>query len=130
VKVTPFDPSKDLILVRARAEGPRAEVELRLVLDTGASQTILVPEVRDELGYEARQGEALSAVVSPLGRELGYRIRVRSFEALGYARKEFSVSIHDLGNVAGIDGLIGLSFLHHFDYEVRSKQGRIRVRPD
>ena len=77
MKVTPFDPDKDLILVRARAVGPRAEVELQLVLDTGASQTILVPEVIHELGYGARQGEALSAVVSPLGRELGYRIRVR-----------------------------------------------------
>jgi hypothetical protein len=27
----------------------------------------------------------------------------------------------------GIDGLLGLSFLRHFNYAVRSREGRIRV---
>jgi hypothetical protein len=44
VKVTTFDPSRDLIIVPGRVWGLASEpIELRLVLDTGAAETIIVP---------------------------------------------------------------------------------------
>jgi hypothetical protein len=37
------------------------------------------------------------------------------------------VHVHDLPEGIGIDGLLGLSFLRYFNYEVRSQEGRILI---
>lgn len=130
MKSIPFDPGNDLIIVNAQLWGPMGESVLRLVVDTGASQTIIVPGILDDLGYNPRDAEALTAISSPLGREAGYRIRVARLEALGYAQSDIVVHALDLGTAgAGIDGLLGLSFLRQYNYEVRSKEGVIRIEP-
>ena len=55
MKVTRFDPAGELIIVGARIWGPHGRpAPLRLVVDTGAAETMIVPEVLDELGFSAR----------------------------------------------------------------------------
>jgi predicted aspartyl protease len=97
------------------------------VLDTGAVETIIIPEILDELGYSARQGDAITVMRSAVGREEGYMIRVSRFACLGHQASDFRVHAHDLPEGWGIDGLIGLSFLEKLNYEVRSVEGRILV---
>lgn len=128
MKVTRFDRARDLIFVSGRVWGPHGPpAPLRLVLDTGAAETIIVPEVLDELGYSPRQGEAITTMRSAVGREEGYMIRVARFACLGFHSADFLVHAHDLPESWGIDGLIGLSFLRQLNYEVRSLEGRIVV---
>ena len=64
---------------------------------------------------------------SAVGREQGYLIRVARFACLGHHSTEYRVHAHDLPEGWGIEGLIGLSFLRQFNYEVRSVEGRILV---
>jgi predicted aspartyl protease len=128
VKITRFDRSSDLIIVRGYVWGPYgAPAPLRLAVDTGAAETIIIPDVLDELGYGAHQGEAITVLRSAVGREQGYLIRVLRFACLGFQAADFRVHAHDLPEGFGLDGLIGLSFLRDFDYQVRSRQGRIVV---
>lgn len=130
MKVTRFDADRDLIIVTGRVWGPHGRQwrPLRLVLDTGAAETIILPEVLDELGYSPSQGEAITVMRSAVGREEGYLIRVTRFTCLGYQAGDFRVHAHDLPEGWGIEGLIGLSFLKQLNYEVRSVEGRILVR--
>lgn len=128
MKVTRFDRTRDLIIVRGLVwggTGPPAP--LRLAVDTAAAETIIVPEILDELGYSPRQGEAITVLRSAVGREEGYLIRVTRFACLGFHTPDFRVHAHDLPEEFGLDGLLGLSFLRQFDYQVRSLQGRILV---
>jgi hypothetical protein len=37
------------------------------------------------------------------------------------------IHVHDLPVGFGIDGLLGLSFLKRFNYEIRSAEGRILI---
>jgi predicted aspartyl protease len=128
VKATRFDRTRDLIFVSGRVWGAHGSpAPLRLVLDTGAAETIIVPEVLDELGYNPRQGEAITMMRSAVGREEGYMIRVARFACLGHHAAAFLVHAHDLPEGWGIDGLIGLSFLRQLNYEIRSLEGRILV---
>lgn len=129
MKVTRFDPTRDLIIVEGRVWGPqqRQRRPLRLVLDTGAAETIIVPEVLDELGYSPRDGEAITVLRSAVGHEQGYMIRVTRFECLGHQSSNFLVHAHDLPEGWNIEGLIGLRFLRQFNYEIRSPEGRILV---
>jgi predicted aspartyl protease len=129
VKVTRFEPDRDLIIVEGRIWGPRLRQSrsIQLVLDTGAAETIVIPAVLDELGYNPREGEAITVMRSAVGREEGYLIRVARFGCLGHVSNEFRVHVQDLPEGWGIEGLIGLTFLRQFNYEIRSAEGRILV---
>jgi len=127
VTVRRFDPAGDLIIVKARLYGPRGYRPLSLAFDTAASETHIVPEIIDDLGYSPRQGVAITSVRSAIGKEQGNMLRVARFASLGFSFSDFVIHAHDLPDGIGIDGLLGLSFLRRFNYEVRSEEGRIRV---
>jgi len=129
VKVTRFKPESDLITVDGRVWGPlyRTGRPLKLVVDTGAAETVIVPGILDELGLNPREGEAITVMRSAVGREQGYLIRVARFECLGHQARDFRIHAHDLPGGWSIEGLIGLNFLRQFNYEVRSAEGRMCV---
>nr|HEX4313348.1 retropepsin-like aspartic protease [Kofleriaceae bacterium] len=127
MRVRRFDPDDDLIVVTARVFGKHGHRMLKLALDTAASHTHVQPDVVDELGYSPLEGEAITTVRSAVGKEPGYMLRVRRFESLGFGFDDFLIHAHDLPTGFGIDGLLGLSFLRRFNYEIRSKEGRILI---
>jgi predicted aspartyl protease len=127
VKVRRFDPNDDLIIIKARVFGKHGSRRLALALDTAASHTHVTPDIIDELGYIPAEGEAITAVRSAIGRETGYILRVQRFESLGFGFDDFLIHVHDLPTGFGIDGLLGLSFLKKFNYEIRSTEGRIVI---
>jgi predicted aspartyl protease len=127
VKVTRFDRSADLIVVTARLWGRDESTPLALAIDTGSSETVITPDIVDGLGYSARDGDNLTVVRSAVGNEHGYTLRVPRFSALGFTSPDFRIHVFDLAAGYGINGLIGLSFLRQFNYEIRSAEGRILV---
>lgn len=126
---TPFDPDQDLILVPVKLEGPRGGRNYLFALDTACTHTLVKHEALADIGYQARDGDRLATVTSALGVEVGFLLRVARLEALGYGFAEFSVNAQDLPDDSGIDGLLGLNFLRRFNYEIRSREGRILVAP-
>jgi predicted aspartyl protease len=124
-RATRFPIGRELIVVTGTIEGPRGETELRLVLDTGASQTVIVPEILDEIGYSPRDGIVTSSMATAISQEQGYTLRVARFATLGFAMNSFLVHVFDLEERSTIDGLIGLNFLHCFNYEIRPADGCI-----
>ncbi|MBI4864645.1 MAG: retropepsin-like domain-containing protein [Candidatus Riflebacteria bacterium] len=101
----------------------------KFALDPGATITLVKPGIVDTLGYSPRTGDKISSITSAVGMELGYLRRVQKFEALGFEHEDFLVNASDLPPKAGIDGLLGLNFLHNYNYEVRSKEGLIKIEP-
>ena len=127
MKVTEFDPALDLIIVPVRIFGRSRAIPLLLAIDTGSSETVNAPEHVDQLGYSPRDGEAITTVRSVVGKEQGYTLRVARFSGLGFEVPDYRIHVFDLPAGYGIDGLIGLSFLRQFNYEIRSGEGRIFV---
>ena len=73
--VKPSDENRGtLIVVDGAVWGPRGKLPLTLVLDTGSWQTLIVPDIMDELGFNPRDGQAITAVYSAIGKEQGYMI--------------------------------------------------------
>ena len=71
----------------------------------------------------------MTTVRAAIGMEHGYTLRVTRFSALGYGIPNVRIHVFDLAEGFGLDGLIGLSFLRQFNYQVRSAEGRIVVEP-
>jgi hypothetical protein len=127
VKTFEFDRDAELILVDAVVTGPRRPYRARLALDTGCSMTILIPQVIAKLGYREDDMVRRTVIRSPLGDERGYLLHVRRFTALGFSIADFPLDAHALPPGHGVDGLLGLSFLRHFNVELRFAEGIIRI---
>jgi predicted aspartyl protease len=127
MKETPFDVSLNVIVVEAQVWGKLGDAPLKLLLDTGSSHTVILPDVMDELGFNPRDGTVITGVYSAIGKEQGYLIKVPQFSTLGFTLSDFPIHVFDLADHYGIDGLIGLSFLRRYNYMVRSAEGRILV---
>jgi hypothetical protein len=90
---------------------------------------LIVVESFDDLGYSPLDGVAITTVRAAIGEEQGYTRKVSRIAALGFVIPDFHVDVFDLAVGHDIDGLIGLSFLRRFDYEIRSLAGKITLRP-
>ena len=129
MQITPFSLARDLIIVPSRIWGRSGSRMVSLVVDTGSVSTVIAPQVVKDIGYDSRDRIALTTVRSAVGKEHGYTLKVARLAALGFVFSDFEVNVFDLATGYDIDGLIGLSFLRNFDYEVRSIVGRISMRP-
>jgi predicted aspartyl protease len=121
-----FSRRRELIIVEATIHGPRGSTIRQLVFDTGAEATTLTSEVIEEIGYSPRDGHKLSKVHSAIGEEEGYWLHVAEFIALGVSTPNFALQVFDLDH-EGVDGLLGMNFLRHFNFEVRPVERRILV---
>lgn len=105
-----FDPDAPNIVVPVFVTGPRATTELKLVLDTGASRTVIRATVLASLGIvpgaNARRGRIRSAT----GGAAAPFVPVPHLLALRQVRANFDVLAHGLPPTVTHDGLLGLDF--------------------
>src|SRR5438105_2888194 len=92
----PFQRRSGLIVVSADLWGPQGSRSLVLVLDTGAVETLIPPDILNELGYSVRDHEGITVIRSAVAKERGYLMRVSRFRALGHELSSFRIHAHDL----------------------------------
>jgi len=121
-----FDPSVPSIVVDLlldAADG-RSSMVIPVVLDTGASLTILATDVMARLGYDpANPTLDRQRIITGSGIEYAPRTTVRSATAIGQKVTNLDVLCHDLPAESGVDGLLGLNFLQHFKLTIRFRKG-------
>ena len=123
-----FDPSVSSIVVDLLLEAAdgHSSLVIPVVLDTGASMTILATDVIGRLGYDpANPALARQRIVTGSGIEYAPRTSVRSATAIGQKVANLDVLCHDLPPESGVDGLLGLNFLRHFKLTIRFRKGII-----
>jgi len=122
---TSFDLDGDLLLVDAIVAGPIGQAEVRLVIDTGAVLTTIVPRIADSIGYTSAARVARSIIRSAVAQEYGYIVRLAQLSTLGFTVPNVHTDVADLGH--GIDGVLGMNFLSDFNFEIRPAERRILV---
>jgi clan AA aspartic protease (TIGR02281 family) len=122
-----FVRDRELLLVEAEVVGPTGRTaEARLVLDTGAAATTLTPRVIEKIGYTRRAGFKKVKVHTAIGEEHGHWLRVAELTVLGVTTPNFALTVFQLGH-EDIDGLVGMNFLRHFNFEIRPADRQILV---
>ena len=121
-----FDPSVTSIVVDLLLEAADSSSTLVIpvVLDTGASMTIIATDIMSRLGYDpANPGLERQRIVTGSGIEYAPRTTVRSAASIGQKVTNLDVLCHDLPPESGVDGLLGLNFLKHFKLSISFRRG-------
>lgn len=120
-----FDLDGDLIFVDAVVAGPSGQADVRLVLDTGAVLTTLVPRIVESIGYTSAARVARSVIRSAVAKEHGYIVRLAHLSTLGFTVPDVHADVAGLGY--DIDGVLGMNFLSDFNFEIRPVERRILI---
>ncbi len=105
-----FDPSRSLIVVRARLWGPSGESNALLVLDTGAVYTAISSDIGAFLAYQPVDRTPTVRVVTGSGESAAHQPQLHKMAVLGRERSHFSVLCHPIPRKSRVDGLLGQNF--------------------
>jgi len=104
---------KGLVVVEAQVR----DEPCWLIVDSGATDTVLSPELAEAIGLGAAQSDPVSLVVVGGLRLQGRQFRIPRLSAAGQTLTDVSATAVRPADV-GIDGLLGQSFLKAFVYTV------------
>lgn len=119
----PLERSELGYLVDARVNG---SVSVRLIMDTGASATVLSREVARRLGLKVRNDPPVRLRTANGDVRAGWA-EVEEIEVGGRRAGPLQVVIHDA--VPGADGLLGMNFLGQFRVEIESAAPALILNP-
>ena len=123
----PLHRSGNHFIVDARPAHGRS---IRLLIDTGASLTIFTSDVLEQRGirYEdtGRSGvfnTANGSVQAPI-------YKLDSLAVGDWQVNHIEVGVLDLGSSSGVDGLLGMNFLNHFQFFIDQNNALLRLSAD
>ena len=123
VREVPLRQGESGYTVEARIDGSGP---VSLVLDTGATSTVLSPRVAERLGLAVSRDPPVLVRTAGGTVEAG-AAQVREIEVGGHRAGPLQVVIHDA--VAGADGLLGMNFLGLFHVEIRADGPSLILSP-
>ena len=107
------------------------KVSAKMVLDTGASLVMITRDIAGKLGMDLSNAKPdLKAQVAD-GRQVNVkRVILRSMEVQGVVAKDVEavVLLEDAGNLGFGDGLLGMSFLKKFNFNVDQKEKNLTLQ--
>lgn len=123
----PFDRYGRLIYVPAQINGPSGEAILTLALDTGATRTLISPEIMIEVGYEPSQTRQFSQMTTGSRVERVPLLTLNTLVTLGQEKQNLIVACHSLPPSAGVDGLLGLDFFRGLNLSIDFRNGLLTL---
>jgi hypothetical protein len=115
------------IIVEASLSGPLGQADLRVILDTGATTSLIRSTLLVAVGYSPDATTDRVQVTMGNGIETVPRLVLNRFSALGLHRLGLPVLSYGLPATAGIDGLLGLDFLRASVLTIDFQNGQIAL---
>jgi clan AA aspartic protease (TIGR02281 family) len=103
-----------IVLRRLKIVGPAGFREIDVVLDTGAVYTVIAWDVAKDIGYDPAISKRRMPIVTANGVIESSLITVERIQIADLQAESVDVICHDIPEITGIEGLLGLSFLKHF----------------
>jgi len=97
-----------------------------LLIDTGASLTMLTPDTLQRSGSGARATGRTSLFNTANGRVSAPIYRLDALSVGDWEVRNLDVGVLDLGD-PGIDGLLGMNFLRHFQFFIDQNEALLRL---
>ena len=110
-------------LVRANIGGYGT---IRLLVDTGASLTVLNRRVSRQLGL-SEWGAQSTLMHTPNGDVVAPVLQVDYLQIADRAVRDFQVAVLEMDNLPGADGLLGMNYLGRFDFYIDQKDAVLHL---
>ena len=122
-----FNPGSGPILVDVEATGPARSASFKLVLDTGATTSLIKRSALIYLGIDPDQSTRRIPMTTGSTVEIVPVVVLTRFSALGQHRFGFPVIAYTLPKNAAVDGLLGLDFLRGLLLSIDFRAGLINL---
>lgn len=120
-----FDPRSGPIVVRAEVSGPLGTNLVQLLLDTGATRTIIRPDALLSIGLSPDSSTRTAELVTGNGRVRAPCLVLTRLTSVGRTRIGLSSIAHSIEAPEGVAGLLGLDFLRGGRFLIDFDAGRI-----
>ncbi len=105
-------------------------VDAHLIVDTGATMTVISYDLGIELGLLSGSDVSLNTVNTAGGSVQVSMTKVGLVQVGSAKATNVSVAIHDLPDgISGVSGLLGMSFLRNFEVTLDADRGLLRLLP-
>lgn len=105
----------------------REENALRLLIDTGASMTILTPSALLEHNVQYNDTGEIRRFSTANGIVNAPVYQLESLSVGEWEVKNIDIAVLDLQGSAGTEGLLGMNFLQHFQFFIDQKRSLLRM---
>ncbi len=105
-------------------------VDAHLIVDTGATMTVISYDLGIELGLLSGSDVSLNTVNTAGGSVQVSMTKVGTMQVGAATASNVAVAIHDLPDgISGVSGLLGMSFLRNFEVTLDADRGLLRLLP-
>ena len=116
-----------IVVKNVKITGPKGLVYLDLIFDSGAAFTSISWSALKVIGYDPAVVPDRQEIVTANGVIEVPRPRVENMAVGDVKAREVEVICHDIPELAGVRGLLGLSFLKHFRTVMDYKEGYLEI---
>ncbi len=103
------------------------DVEVQLMLDTGATKTVLKSVLADQLSESATRGDLISMNTAN-GQAKGRLVTLRSLQMGGLNLTDIEMVVMDLPSFK-YDGLLGMNILNKYEFSIDQAANQLILRP-
>ena len=122
--VKKFDPNAFGIVIFGTLSGKEGiRRRVKMVLDTGATYTMIPWYIAEELGYNPAASKEFVSMTTASGTIEAPLLTLDCVSILDMPIKSQKVIIHNLPESSHVDGLLGLNYLKHFKLTIDFKAG-------
>ena len=121
------EPDSGLILVNIEIDG---KYELKMILDTGASNTTIDSNSLYLLGYDLKDNIGTVEIETANGIIETEVFEIGTFSSLGMTKENFQIQVYDFlahGIFSDYNGLLGLDFLEGMKFCIDTKSNIITL---
>lgn len=122
-----FDPDVPVIIFEPELKGVNITTKIKMVLDTGATYTMIPWSIAKVLGLEPEVSKRRIEITTASGVESVPLVIVKSIFLSDKKVEDVEVIIHDLPPRSYVDGLLGLSFLKNFKICIDFPKGILEI---
>jgi clan AA aspartic protease (TIGR02281 family) len=99
----------------------------KFLIDTGATMSIIPSSAVEALGIKIDSNTPVVGIQGIAGADLAYRVRLESIEIEGQTVFDIDAVVYDMDSDQGT-GLLGNDFLQHFQVDLDSIKGVLKLR--
>lgn len=125
-----FDPSGELPVVRALLKGPKGQIRVALVFDSGCAITQVHHQILEGIGCGKSAGSKAITIGGVTGEgDPAYLLSLNGLKVLGARFEEIEIAGVDFSKWArsGIEGLLGWDVIKLFHFDMNGPAGVLQI---